>query len=113
MTFFLTFQEAPDTAGREMSQLSLSRCLPQGLERLICNQKKENDTKVVLCELGNPMKKNAQVRSRSESPMLGWGQGQAPLSPSSFPLATRWVRLGGLVQGRDQLGRLVVTPSLR
>ncbi|KAG8505009.1 Integrin alpha-IIb [Galemys pyrenaicus] len=33
----------------------------EGLERLICNQKKENETKVVLCELGNPMKKNAQI----------------------------------------------------
>ncbi|KAF6094362.1 integrin subunit alpha 2b [Phyllostomus discolor] len=28
----------------------------EGFERLICNQKKENETKVVLCELGNPMK---------------------------------------------------------
>lgn len=34
----------------------------EGFERLICNQKKENETKVVLCELGNPMKSNAQVR---------------------------------------------------
>ncbi|XP_059733983.1 integrin alpha-IIb isoform X8 [Bos javanicus] len=33
----------------------------QGFERLICNQKKENETKVVLCELGNPMKSNAQI----------------------------------------------------
>ncbi|XP_004621085.2 integrin alpha-IIb [Sorex araneus] len=33
----------------------------KGSERLICNQKKENETKVVLCELGNPMRKNAQV----------------------------------------------------
>ncbi|XP_043440653.1 integrin alpha-IIb [Prionailurus bengalensis] len=33
----------------------------EGFERLICNQKKENETKVVLCELGNPMKKNAQI----------------------------------------------------
>ncbi|XP_077020275.1 integrin alpha-IIb [Tamandua tetradactyla] len=31
----------------------------EGFERLICNQKKENETKVVLCELGNPMKKEA------------------------------------------------------
>ncbi|VFV18885.1 platelet glycoprotein iib, partial [Lynx pardinus] len=31
------------------------------IERLICNQKKENETKVVLCELGNPMKKNARI----------------------------------------------------
>lgn len=36
----------------------------EGLERLICNQKKENETKVVLCELGNPMKKNAQIGIR-------------------------------------------------
>ncbi|XP_069338812.1 integrin alpha-IIb [Eulemur rufifrons] len=34
----------------------------EGLERLTCNQKKENETKVVLCELGNPMKKNARIR---------------------------------------------------
>ncbi|OWK14177.1 hypothetical protein Celaphus_00001230 [Cervus elaphus hippelaphus] len=33
----------------------------QGFERLICNQKKENETKVVLCELGNPMKSNAEI----------------------------------------------------
>ncbi|XP_073875956.1 integrin alpha-IIb isoform X6 [Macaca fascicularis] len=32
----------------------------EGFERLICNQKKENETRVVLCELGNPMKKNTQ-----------------------------------------------------
>lgn len=37
-------------------------CSQKGFERLICNQKKENETKVVLCELGNPMKKNTQVR---------------------------------------------------
>uniref|UniRef100_A0A250YLW6 Integrin alpha-IIb n=1 Tax=Castor canadensis TaxID=51338 RepID=A0A250YLW6_CASCN len=34
----------------------------EGFERLICNQKKENETRVVLCELGNPMKKGAQIR---------------------------------------------------
>lgn len=34
----------------------------QGFERLVCNQKKENETKVVLCELGNPMKRNVRVR---------------------------------------------------
>ncbi|XP_077603843.1 integrin alpha-IIb [Crocuta crocuta] len=34
----------------------------EGFERLICNQKKENETNVVLCELGNPMKNNAQIR---------------------------------------------------
>ncbi|KAF4012681.1 hypothetical protein G4228_003986 [Cervus hanglu yarkandensis] len=33
----------------------------EGFERLICNQKKENETKVVLCELGNPMKSNAEI----------------------------------------------------
>ncbi|KAL2764887.1 integrin alpha-IIb preproprotein, partial [Daubentonia madagascariensis] len=33
----------------------------EGFERLTCNQKKENETKVVLCELGNPMKKNARI----------------------------------------------------
>ncbi|XP_049717148.1 integrin alpha-IIb [Elephas maximus indicus] len=34
----------------------------QGYERLICNQKKENETKMVLCELGNPMKKDARIQ---------------------------------------------------
>ncbi|XP_069883973.1 integrin alpha-IIb isoform X2 [Dipodomys merriami] len=34
----------------------------EGLERLICNQKKEDESRVVLCELGNPMKNNAQIR---------------------------------------------------
>ncbi|KAM4842872.1 integrin alpha-IIb [Thomomys bottae] len=34
----------------------------EGLERLICNQKKENESRVMLCELGNPMKKDAQIR---------------------------------------------------
>ncbi|XP_007455178.1 PREDICTED: integrin alpha-IIb [Lipotes vexillifer] len=33
----------------------------EGFERIICNQKRENETKVVLCELGNPMKRNAQI----------------------------------------------------
>ncbi|XP_036195455.1 integrin alpha-IIb isoform X1 [Myotis myotis] len=33
----------------------------QGFERLVCNQKKENETKVVLCELGNPMKRNVRA----------------------------------------------------
>uniref|UniRef100_A0A452QNL8 Integrin subunit alpha 2b n=1 Tax=Ursus americanus TaxID=9643 RepID=A0A452QNL8_URSAM len=33
----------------------------EGFERLICNQKKENETKMVLCELGNPMKRNARI----------------------------------------------------
>ncbi|KAM7069126.1 integrin alpha-IIb [Molossus nigricans] len=33
----------------------------EGFERLICNQKKENETKVVLCELGNPMKRNVRL----------------------------------------------------
>ncbi|XP_054565094.1 integrin alpha-IIb [Eptesicus fuscus] len=33
----------------------------QGFERLVCNQKKENETKVVLCELGNPMKGNVRI----------------------------------------------------
>uniref|UniRef100_A0A8C5L212 Integrin alpha-IIb n=1 Tax=Jaculus jaculus TaxID=51337 RepID=A0A8C5L212_JACJA len=33
----------------------------EGFERLICNQKKENETRVALCELGNPMKKNARI----------------------------------------------------
>ncbi|XP_077898107.1 integrin alpha-IIb isoform X3 [Ictidomys tridecemlineatus] len=34
----------------------------EGFRRLICNQKKENDTKMVLCELGNPMKNNTRIK---------------------------------------------------
>ncbi|KAM9597119.1 integrin alpha-IIb [Trichechus inunguis] len=34
----------------------------EGFERLICNQKKENETKVVLCELGNPMENDARIQ---------------------------------------------------
>ncbi|XP_071460109.1 integrin alpha-IIb [Marmota flaviventris] len=33
----------------------------EGFGRLICNQKKENETKMVLCELGNPMKNNTRI----------------------------------------------------
>ncbi|KAM7137473.1 LOW QUALITY PROTEIN: integrin alpha-IIb [Macrochelys suwanniensis] len=33
----------------------------QGLEKLICNPKKENETRVVICELGNPMKSGAKI----------------------------------------------------
>uniref|UniRef100_A0A8D0UEC5 Integrin alpha-2 domain-containing protein n=1 Tax=Sus scrofa TaxID=9823 RepID=A0A8D0UEC5_PIG len=33
----------------------------KSFERLICTQKKENETKVVLCELGNPMKGDTQI----------------------------------------------------
>lgn len=43
----------------------------QGLERLICNQRKENESKVVLCELGNPMKKAARVRPGLGSTLPG------------------------------------------
>lgn len=45
----------------------------QGFERLICNQKKENETKVVLCELGNPMKRNVRVRPGGRAPT--WSAG--------------------------------------
>lgn len=34
----------------------------EGFERLICTQKKENETRVTLCELGNPMKKDTQIK---------------------------------------------------
>lgn len=47
----------------------------KGFERLICNQKKENETNVVLCELGNPMKNNAQVRppgAPTQPSFRGW-----------------------------------------
>ncbi|XP_055476322.1 integrin alpha-IIb [Psammomys obesus] len=33
----------------------------EGFERLICTQKKENETRVALCELGNPMKKDTRI----------------------------------------------------
>ncbi|KAM9112383.1 integrin alpha-IIb [Pangshura tecta] len=33
----------------------------QGLEKLICNLKKENETRVVICELGNPMKSGTTI----------------------------------------------------
>ncbi|XP_067412372.1 integrin alpha-IIb [Emydura macquarii macquarii] len=33
----------------------------QGLEKLICNPKKENETHVVICEVGNPMKSGAKI----------------------------------------------------
>ncbi|XP_073181619.1 integrin alpha-IIb isoform X5 [Lepidochelys kempii] len=33
----------------------------QGLEKLICNPKKENETRVVICELGNPMKSGTKI----------------------------------------------------
>jgi integrin alpha 2B len=35
----------------------------QGFERLVCTQKKENESRVALCELGNPMKKDTRVRA--------------------------------------------------
>ncbi|XP_057631468.1 integrin alpha-IIb [Chionomys nivalis] len=34
----------------------------EGFERLICTQKKENETRVTLCELGNPMKKDTRIK---------------------------------------------------
>lgn len=33
----------------------------EGFERLVCTQKKENESRVALCELGNPMKKDTQI----------------------------------------------------
>ncbi|XP_025063061.1 integrin alpha-IIb isoform X2 [Alligator sinensis] len=33
----------------------------QGMEKLICNPKKNNDTHMVICELGNPMKTGTKV----------------------------------------------------
>ncbi|XP_034360285.1 integrin alpha-IIb [Arvicanthis niloticus] len=33
----------------------------EGFERLVCAQKKENESRVALCELGNPMKKDTQI----------------------------------------------------
>ncbi|XP_051013818.1 integrin alpha-IIb [Acomys russatus] len=33
----------------------------EGFERLVCIQKKENESRVVLCELGNPMKKDTRM----------------------------------------------------
>lgn len=34
----------------------------EGFERLICTQKKENETRMTLCELGNPMKKDTRIK---------------------------------------------------
>lgn len=54
----------------------LETSFSKGFERLICYQKKENETKVVLCELGNPMKRNVRVRLPSPgcsvSSIKGW-----------------------------------------
>ncbi|XP_021082838.1 integrin alpha-IIb isoform X3 [Mesocricetus auratus] len=36
----------------------------EGFERLICTQKKENETRVTLCELGNPMKQGTRIGIR-------------------------------------------------
>ncbi|KAL1287107.1 ITGA2B [Ovibos moschatus] len=55
----------------------------EGFERLICNQKKENETKVVLCELGNPMKSNAQIE------------------------VTMWVSVGKLEEAGEQVSFLL------
>lgn len=33
----------------------------EGFERLVCTQKKENESRVALCELGNPMKKDTRI----------------------------------------------------
>uniref|UniRef100_A0A8D0GVU0 Integrin subunit alpha 2b n=1 Tax=Sphenodon punctatus TaxID=8508 RepID=A0A8D0GVU0_SPHPU len=33
----------------------------QGLEKLLCSPRKENETRLVACELGNPMKKDTKV----------------------------------------------------
>uniref|UniRef100_A0A452ELH2 Integrin subunit alpha 2b n=1 Tax=Capra hircus TaxID=9925 RepID=A0A452ELH2_CAPHI len=55
----------------------------EGFERLICNQKKENETKVVLCELGNPMKSNTQVE------------------------VTMWVSVGKLEEAGEQVSFLL------
>lgn len=54
----------------------------QGQEKLSCNPKKENGTRVVLCELGNPMKAGARVRGREVPavPITHWGW--APTCPS-------------------------------
>uniref|UniRef100_F6RI44 Integrin subunit alpha 2b n=1 Tax=Monodelphis domestica TaxID=13616 RepID=F6RI44_MONDO len=34
----------------------------KNFEKLLCIQKKENESQIVLCELGNPMKKNTRMR---------------------------------------------------
>lgn len=33
----------------------------KGFERLVCTQKKENESRLALCELGNPMKKDTRI----------------------------------------------------
>ncbi|NXW82222.1 ITA2B protein, partial [Alopecoenas beccarii] len=43
----------------------------QGQEKLSCNPRKENGSRVVLCELGNPMKAGAQVTVDMELSVSG------------------------------------------
>ncbi|NXA76446.1 ITA2B protein, partial [Thryothorus ludovicianus] len=43
----------------------------QGQKKLSCNPKKENETHVVLCELGNPMKAGAQITVDMELSVSG------------------------------------------
>uniref|UniRef100_A0A8C3FNH0 Integrin alpha-2 domain-containing protein n=1 Tax=Chrysemys picta bellii TaxID=8478 RepID=A0A8C3FNH0_CHRPI len=45
----------------------------QGLEKLICNLKKENETRVVICELGNPMKSGTKVGAFPPPPCAASG----------------------------------------
>ncbi|KAM9296272.1 integrin alpha-IIb-like [Gastrophryne carolinensis] len=40
------------------------RVLGETKEKILCTPRKENDTELVVCELGNPMKKGAQIQRR-------------------------------------------------
>uniref|UniRef100_A0A8C3FPD2 Uncharacterized protein n=1 Tax=Chrysemys picta bellii TaxID=8478 RepID=A0A8C3FPD2_CHRPI len=70
----------------------------QGLEKLICNLKKENETRVVICELGNPMKSGTKVGAFPPPPCAAsglpfpWVRGpwqDMPVLSSSWMLCAR------------------------
>ncbi|XP_074117208.1 integrin alpha-IIb isoform X7 [Sminthopsis crassicaudata] len=70
----LKLQVDTSNEGEGAYEAELAVHLPQGshfmqalsdiknFEKLLCIQKKENESQLVLCELGNPMKKDARIR---------------------------------------------------
>uniref|UniRef100_A0A8B9T854 Integrin subunit alpha 2b n=1 Tax=Anas platyrhynchos TaxID=8839 RepID=A0A8B9T854_ANAPL len=59
----------------------------QGQEKLSCIPRKENGSRVVLCELGNPMKAGAQVWAVGVVKAGGGAVSPCPLSPPHVPAA--------------------------
>lgn len=53
--------------------------LAQTLNRLSCFYKKENQTKVVVCDLGNPMKGGTKVSDHMTDPATVWLSGAEPM----------------------------------